>query len=105
MGCAVFLDRLNHLAETNQPSMVLDEAGVLAVNDRDEFMSRHAEVKIGEYTIPLIGIPEDATKDECDLCHKKFYIGDLHLAGGYFYCEPCFKAFNPLLKRAKISPA
>lgn len=34
--------------------------------------NKHATVKIGDYTIPLIGVPESASLEECDLCHDTF---------------------------------
>ncbi len=48
----------------------------------------HATVKIGEYTIPLIGVAEDATKERCDKCLKYFHLS---LIGydGRFLCQPC----------------
>jgi hypothetical protein len=51
----------------------------------------HATVKIGDYTIPLIGIPLSATEMECDLCHDIFHINDVHLMfeGKQFLCQKC----------------
>jgi hypothetical protein len=48
----------------------------------------HATIKIDKFTIPLIGIPKDATLDECDLCHDFFSIQDLKLdkTGKFLYC-------------------
>lgn len=53
----------------------------------------HAEVKIGDYTIPLIGIPPEATEYTCDGCHKKLTVEKLELneRGNQFLCEKCRK--------------
>ena len=52
---------------------------------------KHAEVEIGEYKIPLIGIPPKATEYECDLCHNIFSIRELKLSesGSQFLCKKC----------------
>lgn len=47
---------------------------------------KHATVRIGQYTIPLIGIPEDSTKETCDVCGVEFYLGDVVFDGIKFYC-------------------
>ena len=56
-------------------------------------VDRHATVKIGDFTIPLIGIPHDATEAECDLCHDLFHIQSLkwNEAGSQLLCEKCRK--------------
>ena len=52
---------------------------------------KHATVKIGDYEIPLIGLPLSATEMECDLCHDIFHISDVHLTfeGKQFLCQKC----------------
>lgn len=50
---------------------------------------KHATVRIGEYTLPLIGIPEDSTLELCDWCHKLVYLGDISFDGDNFYCPYC----------------
>jgi hypothetical protein len=57
-------------------------------------MSVHATVKIGEYTIPLIGIPESATQMECEKCKQIFHITDVALNGSEFVCEKCNKSMT-----------
>jgi hypothetical protein len=52
---------------------------------------QHAEVKIGDYKIPLIGIPKGAVLEFCDLCHDEFYIGDIEYNGKQFLCRKCKK--------------
>ncbi len=54
-------------------------------------MSTHATIKLGDFTIPLIGIPETATLDTCDLCHDVFSIHDLEIneAGNQLLCPKC----------------
>jgi hypothetical protein len=50
----------------------------------------HATVRIGEYTVPLIGVPPDASKDKCQVCGLEFYIGDMVLDGaGRTLCQKC----------------
>ena len=53
---------------------------------------KHAEIQIGEYTVPLIGIPTYATEYTCDECKKdKFQIQEVHLnySGNKFLCQEC----------------
>ncbi len=50
---------------------------------------KHATVRIGEYTVPLIGVPKDATREKCCKCGKKFYIGDMTVDA----------KFNPVCKK------
>ena len=51
----------------------------------------HAVVRVGEYQIPLIGIPPSATEYECDLCHDVFPIEEIELnkEGNQFLCKKC----------------
>ncbi len=53
----------------------------------------HATVKIGEYEIPLIGVPIAATEMECELCHKIVHISQVRLnhEGTQFLCDKCSK--------------
>ncbi len=39
----------------------------------------HATTKIGDYVIPLIGIPESATDEKCDTCGAKLHISNAYL--------------------------
>lgn len=58
---------------------------------------KHATVRLGEYEIPLVGIPVSSTEGLCAACGKKFYILDLRLDG---HARPtCFKCLekNPEL--------
>lgn len=53
-------------------------------------MKKHATVKIGEYTIPLIGIPESSTQQKCFGCGKSFHLSDIKLdKKGNPYCPEC----------------
>lgn len=57
---------------------------------------QHASIQLGEYNIPLIGIPKSATEYECDCCHKIFSdIKDVQInIGGFeFYCKTCRQNF------------
>jgi predicted SprT family Zn-dependent metalloprotease len=51
----------------------------------------HATVKIGDYTIPLVGVPVSATEMECELCHNVVHITKVHLneEGNQFLCLRC----------------
>jgi hypothetical protein len=52
---------------------------------------KHCLVPIGEYVIPLIGIPQDAGLDKCDKCKKTFNIWKLKFDGKQFLCNKCLK--------------
>jgi len=50
----------------------------------------HATVKLGDYLIALIGIPEDAALEQCDLCHDLFPLWEITISlHGLFFCEHC----------------
>jgi putative endonuclease len=50
----------------------------------------HATTKIGEYTIPLIGVPQSATDETCTRCEKSFHLTEIMLDGnGKPYCHAC----------------
>lgn len=60
---------------------------------------KHARAKIGEYIVPLIGIPETSILEECSCCRKELSLifdpefPHLELAyisfEGYVYCKKC----------------
>lgn len=52
---------------------------------------KHATVKIGDYDIPLIGIPPDATLEECDLCGYLFNLRQVQVSenGRQILCDKC----------------
>lgn len=50
---------------------------------------RHATVRVGGYTLPLIGVPARATDERCDRCRKLFYILEVHFTGRQFLCAGC----------------
>lgn len=54
----------------------------------------HATVRIAGYVVPLIGIDQSATEDECDLCHYIWHISDLTFTGTQFLCGKCNKGNN-----------
>ena len=58
-------------------------------------MSAHAIVHVGNYSIPLIGIPVDATLERCDECGKFFNVRQITLEDGKFICEKCRQAKRP----------
>ena len=51
---------------------------------------KHATIKLGDYTIPLIGVDRTATLEECDLCHDIFSIQAVWLTGTQILCEKCY---------------
>lgn len=49
-----------------------------------------ATVKIGEYEIPLIGIPDSATQQKCSICGKSFHISEIKIEmNGEPKCSQC----------------
>lgn len=51
----------------------------------------HAEITIGEYKIPLIGIPKDAAMEECDLCHEIEPLQEVIITEcGQILCRKCY---------------
>lgn len=53
---------------------------------------KHASVKLGEYTVPLIGIPVNATQQKCSGCGKEFHLSDITLdKNGNPFCPKCLK--------------
>ena len=56
-------------------------------------MEDHAIVVVNGTKIPLIGIPPDATIEECDLCHVHHPIQDIQMSeAGQMLCPKCRKA-------------
>lgn len=52
----------------------------------------HATVRIGEYTVPLIGIPKSATRQKCHHCKKSFHIADMEVDEQFRpTCKKCIK--------------
>ena len=52
-------------------------------------VSKYAMVKLGDYTVPLIGISPEATQDKCDGCGKITHISELSFEGGSMLCKKC----------------
>lgn len=52
---------------------------------------KHAQVRLGEFVIPLIGVPPTATEYTCDLCGDIFPVEQVELneAGNQFLCQKC----------------
>ncbi len=56
--------------------------------------AKHATVKLGEYVVPLIGIPESSTQQECHRCKKSFNLTEITLdEKGRPHCKKCL---NPI---------
>lgn len=51
----------------------------------------HATVRLGDYKVPLIGIPESATEEECNGCKKRNkHLSEVMLdEQGRFMCWSC----------------
>lgn len=60
---------------------------------------KHAEITVGGYTIPLIGIGFSETIDRCDYCGKQFNIQQLllmqEIGRNVFACEGCRQKIFP----------
>ena len=53
-------------------------------------MAKHATVNLGEYTVPLIGIPQSATQQKCSKCGKSFHLSEIELdQNGRPLCKKC----------------
>lgn len=51
--------------------------------------TKHATVKIDGMDIPLIGVPEAATEEECEKCHQRVHITKCSLQEGKMVCDAC----------------
>lgn len=49
----------------------------------------HATVKIDNWDIPLIGIPQYGVREKCDKCKKECHIQDITLTETMFLCKVC----------------
>jgi len=55
-------------------------------------VSEHATVKVGDYTIPLIGVPKDASQQRCEGCKENFHLSEITLdTNGNPMCPGCLK--------------
>jgi hypothetical protein len=55
-------------------------------------MSKHATVPVGEYTVPLIGIPPSATQEKCSRCGSVCHLSEIVLdEKGQPCCQTCLK--------------
>jgi hypothetical protein len=52
--------------------------------------NKHATVKIGDYTIPLIGIPTEATDETCQRCGHTMHLSEAQIdQDGKVVCKDC----------------
>lgn len=50
----------------------------------------HATVKLGDYTVPLLGVPPDATEETCEIRGRRCHLSEVKLDGeGYPLCPQC----------------
>lgn len=62
----------------------------VAVNMKPEPPHEYATVRLGEYTVPLIGIPKEATQEKCSRCGSPLHLADTVLdAKGHPCCKSC----------------
>lgn len=53
-------------------------------------VQKHATVKVGDYTIPLIGVPPLATKEKCSECGELRHLSEISLNDkGHPVCATC----------------
>jgi hypothetical protein len=67
---------------------------------------QHAIVRLGDYNIPLIGIPFDACQQICDGCKQPFHILEVCVAadGKRCLCSICVLADAPIrLKKRQLT--
>ena len=50
---------------------------------------RHATVIKDGFRVPLIGVPESAVLEECDLCHDTFPMTEVAFTGTQTLCKKC----------------
>jgi len=50
---------------------------------------KHATVTRDGYEVPLIGIPAEATLQECDCCHDIFPLREVELTDRGILCKKC----------------
>jgi hypothetical protein len=46
----------------------------------------HATVRVGEYVVPLIGVPKEATQEKCAHCGSQSHLPDMALDAKW---QPC----------------
>lgn len=49
----------------------------------------HATVRLGDYSVPLIGIDQSATEEKCDGCKRLFHLSEIKLDQDRFMCWSC----------------
>lgn len=54
-----------------------------------EYEFRHATVERDGFRVPLIGIPQNAVLQECDLCHEERPMSEIELVGSQALCKKC----------------
>jgi hypothetical protein len=54
----------------------------------------HATIKLGEYTIPLIGLPVSCVRETCDRCKKEFHIQEVEFIEYGILCFDCKLLLN-----------
>ena len=58
--------------------------------------SKWATVPVGEYTVPLIGVPPEATQEKCSRCGSLCHLKDIVLDDkGQPCCQTCYGPARP----------
>lgn len=50
---------------------------------------QHAIIKLGDYNIPLIGVPPNSIEERCDKCKQIFPLLEIALELKSFLCFNC----------------
>jgi hypothetical protein len=65
---------------------------------------KHARVKLGEFAVPLIGVPVKEGVETCDGCGKQFPFQEIEFTGESWLCAACKKQTEwdkkPMRKKA-----
>lgn len=61
------------------------------MNEQDDPKFKHAIVELGDYKIPLIGIPPEAGLETCDCCGDTMGLSQSVFTGTQMLCPKCAK--------------
>lgn len=57
-------------------------------------MNKHAMTTVGEYTVPMLFVPEEAALERCDLCPQELPLREIIFTGKQFLCAKCASAWK-----------
>ncbi len=55
---------------------------------------KHPTLKLGEYDIPLIGLPMNCVEETCDTCKKEFHIQEVECVDDKILCFVCKEKYE-----------